>query len=45
MIPALGGVIGLYILIDLEIHIVFINPSKIRKSGDFPSDLSLCIFN
>ena len=41
----LGGVIGLYILIDLEIHMVFINPSKICKSGGFPSDLSLCIFN
>ena len=25
----IGGVIGLYILIDLEIHVVFINPSKI----------------
>ena len=38
-------VIGLYILIDLEIHIAFINPIKICKSGSFPSDLSLCIFN
>ena len=36
---------ALYILIDLEIHIVFINLSKICKSGGFPSDLSLCIFN
>ena len=42
---SIGGVIGLYILIDLEIYIVFINPSKICKSGGFPSDLSLCIFN
>ena len=42
---SIGGVIGLYILIDLEIYIVFINPSKICKSRGFPSDLSLCIFN
>ena len=39
----LGGVIGLDILIDLEVHIVFI--CKISKPGGFPSDLSLCIFN
>ena len=26
-----GGVIGLYILIDLEIHVVFINRSKIYR--------------
>ena len=38
-------VIGLYILNDLEILIVFINPIKIFKSGGFSSDLSLCIFN
>ena len=31
----LGGVIGLYILIDLEIHIVFINPSKTSKFSNF----------
>ena len=46
----------LYILIDLEIHIIFTNLNKIYKfsfffwiiiykSGSFLSDMNLCIFN
>ena len=36
------SVIVLYILIDLEIHVVFANPNKIYC---FSLNLSLCIFN
>ena len=36
------GVIGLYILIDLEIHTVYINPSKIFK---FSNSLGLTFTN
>ena len=38
----LEGVIGLYILIDLEIHIVFINPNKIYR---FSNSLGLVFKN
>ena len=39
---SLGGVIGLYILINLEIHAVFINSSKIYK---FSNSLGLVFTN